>query len=561
MAVFAGQWGPDVFIDQRGNKAPGAVVTVLSEGGTPAVLWGDRDKTAPLANPLPQYQAIGEPGLDVNGNGTFFAEPGEYTLQVVNRGVTVFDGGITVMADPDEPLAAVSYGLLADRPAASAVDVGALYVATDGLEAVGRSQLAQSDGSAWRPVMAGVPAPLGLYQRTTPTPVYNAGTGATATFRALAVDPNHLGANGTGRVWVRSNGFTQIGYTDDDGATYVGKVASPGIPPQSAVQMLFTTSHVWLVTTAAATLGGQVWRAALPDANGNPGGATWVAAPWVKIWDGDGMALGPGGAAADSGEFSVMRNACLAVDGASGQAFLVEYSSAPIPGGPSLYYSANATAADGATVVWTKAHTWDRGKHCHAVKLINNRVWVSIGDLGYGTLGDPETEFVDVGLWVCSTLNGVGTPANWIHRSTYGLLAYLQVINFMPVTIGGQQVVVGESDTRDGYGPILFPDATGTRTMQLLPLHRLPAPYVATMRQLTLDPDTGNLYWCATGESGAIGPVDSLWVSPPPYVQPYLLEAVPLGTFTTMGDPVLSNGYYWCGVSRVRLEKFAGQEG
>lgn len=99
MTIYAGLWGPAPFIDRRGNDQAAAVVTVFQAGTlTKATLYASRDKVTPLANPLPSV-ALGAPGLDVVGNGSFYADPGTYDLLAVVAG-SPFRTSIVVDPDP-----------------------------------------------------------------------------------------------------------------------------------------------------------------------------------------------------------------------------------------------------------------------------------------------------------------------------------------------------------------------------------------------------------------------------------------------------------------------------
>lgn len=101
-ATFAGQYGPQPFLDMRGNALPGSVVTVYEVGTlTPVTLYTDRVRTAHLPNPLP-YVAQGQPGLDPQANATFYAEPGQYRVRAVMTSTVSFDDVISVPFDPEE---------------------------------------------------------------------------------------------------------------------------------------------------------------------------------------------------------------------------------------------------------------------------------------------------------------------------------------------------------------------------------------------------------------------------------------------------------------------------
>lgn len=117
----------------------------------------------------------------------------------------------------------------------------------------------------------------GLYARSRPTP--NNGN----PIRPLAKDPNQLGVNGTGRLWGIGSQFAQIGYTDDDGATFVVK-ASPLIAGASVQQIKFSNSYMWLLVADPTTSrSGTLWRIPIPDANGMPTGIGSGAAS--NVWN------------------------------------------------------------------------------------------------------------------------------------------------------------------------------------------------------------------------------------------------------------------------------------
>jgi hypothetical protein len=65
--------------------------------------------------------------------------------------------------------------------------------------------------------------------------------------------------------------------------------------------------------------------------------------------------------------------------------------------------------------------------------------------------------------------------------------------------------------------------------------------------------------WVTTGENGSVGPLDSVWIAKPPFAEPQLLEAVPLNTFETLGDPVENGQYVFFGTYRIRKVKFFPQ--
>lgn len=101
MSEFAGRWA-DYFVTASGTPIPVPEVLVSTEGGGLAALWVDRDRTAPLANPLPVGVPAGSPGVDARGNVILFADPDQYVVTVTVNGDVVYAGGIVVTGDPDE---------------------------------------------------------------------------------------------------------------------------------------------------------------------------------------------------------------------------------------------------------------------------------------------------------------------------------------------------------------------------------------------------------------------------------------------------------------------------
>lgn len=365
--------------------------------------------------------------------------------------------------------------------------------------------------------MAG-PVVQGLFQRTTPTPF-----SGTAAIVPYAVDPNVAG-----RVWAQEQLFAELGYTDDHGATYTAKApAIPGAGALPLLQVLFAGGYLWCLVGSQADQSGQLWRSPQPDSSGN-------GISWTKMFD----LAAPYGALV-AGDHATLRPQCLAVNGAN--VYLVEYSNAtPITGGPSLFYSSDS----GAT--WTKPKTWASGKHAHAVKVIGGVPWVMIGD------GGP---FADSGLWAATSagatvwsmvsLRGEANGGNTL----YGL-------NFQTITVGAQPQIVIEYDGALNYGPLIFPSQDRI-IRPLLPTFQMPAAYYGTMRCLTLTSE-GNLMWVQTSEAGALGTIESIWISKSPFTSAVLLDTfAPSSMF--FGDPIEDGNYVWFGTMRCRKEKFVGQ--
>jgi hypothetical protein len=349
------------------------------------------------------------------------------------------------------------------------------------------------------------------------------GNGSEA-MRPVAVDP----ANPS-RIWGIGAAHGQVGLSDDYGDTFVAKTSNPS--PYGIQGIYFSQTYAWLLTGGSGSIQGELWRSGLPDSNGN-------GLSWVKVTD---------LAALGGGVNSTFRNSCFAV--CEPYLYLLEYGNVQVTGGPSLYESSDF----GAT--WTKRKTWTNARHGHAVKVLAGVPWVSLGDIG--------ASWSDVGIW-CATS---ALATSWSRRTIFGDSSsgnYLDVINFFPMNVGDDSsdptaypMLMCESDGRQGHGPIVFPSQSPTASMALFPTCKLPLPTVGTMRQLTLTSE-GNLMWVSTGEGGAVGPVDSVWISAPPFSEAFLLEKVPLGTFSTLPDPVECGPYIFFGRYRITKESFVG---
>lgn len=353
-----------------------------------------------------------------------------------------------------------------------------------------------------------------LYERTQPTP------DGGYSIRPLAVDPNV-----SGRIWAVGTQFAQIGWSDDHGETFTAETASPASGIQ---QLLFGASYAWLLNATGSAGIGQLWRSPLPDSNGN-------GLSWTSVFDLDNP---PGGLT--TGDNASLRNSCVAVSGAN--VYLLEYSTATITGGPSLFYSSDSGAN------WSKPKTWTNGKHGHAVQVIGGVPWVMIGD----------STFTDLGLYNATT----AAATTWNRRSLYGEANdgnTLYGINFHPMTVQGQSVIVSEYDGNHNGGPLVFCTQSISKTKALLPTCTLPAAYAGTMRGLT-ETSEGNLMWVQTGENAAVGPLDSIWIARPPFTAPVLLESfTSANTLGTIGDPVEDGDYVWFGTYRCRKELFPDQ--
>lgn len=372
--------------------------------------------------------------------------------------------------------------------------------------------------------VVGPPSPgdvtQGLYARSAPTPA-----GAALGVVALAKDPNIAG-----RIWLQGLDFAQIGYSDTNGDTWNSKFLPPAGSSAGVQELSFAGGYAWILQGPLAAKSGSLWRSPLPDSAGNG----WA---WTKVLD---LAAPPAGIS--TGDKSTFRNACVAVNGTN--VYLVEYSVAQVTGGPSCYFSSDS----GAT--WTKVKTWANGKHCHAVKVIGGVPWVMIGDGG----------FTDLGLWNATTPGAT----LWAQRSLYGESSGGNTnygINFFPINVANLPMIVAEYDGNRNFGPLVFPSQAIGVAKALIPTCQIAPSYMGTMRQLTYTSE-GNLMWLHTGESGAVGPTDSVMIAKGPhFTQAVVLETAPANTTFggTLGNPVEAGDYIWFNKQRVRKEKFTGQ--
>lgn len=355
--------------------------------------------------------------------------------------------------------------------------------------------------------------------------------------RMLAKDPNVAG-----RVWGTDGSY--IGYRDNFGTgTFVQKIAHPSA--QSPVQITFTASWMFVLTSGFANKSGQLWRSPAPAADASGLSFSGVNG---KMQDLTGFALGIAGAATDGGDTSYYRYGCFATDGTNG--YLIEYG-ATITGGPSFYQCANVNVIDVAFALFSKRKTWSGGKHGHAVEVIGGVPWAAIGD------GGAAGTYADIGLWTATAANG----ATWNRRSLYGEISngnYNYPIDFLAMTIGGASVVVGEYDGYGPSGPLVFDSQDPTVTRPLRQLCALPYPYTGSMRSLTLT-NAGHLMWVTTGEGGAIGTYDTVWIAKAPFVNPIMLESIAStsAVFGTLGKGFTSGSgaseYAFFGSQQVRV--------
>lgn len=97
--AFAGQWGPEPVADRFGNAVYSATFRVLTTSGAEATVYTDRTKATTASQPL---------DVDGEGNATFYAAPGRYTIELSAGGsVTAFPVGVVPDAEDVHPKADV----------------------------------------------------------------------------------------------------------------------------------------------------------------------------------------------------------------------------------------------------------------------------------------------------------------------------------------------------------------------------------------------------------------------------------------------------------------------
>jgi hypothetical protein len=238
------------------------------------------------------------------------------------------------------------------------------------------------------------------------------------------------------------------------------------------------------------------------------------------------------------------------------------FGASAVIGGPKIYVSSNANGAAGS-ITFASGQQFAFAKHGHAVQIIGGVPWVSLGDMPYPPVQDGIQPTSHVGLWAATDVTG--TAWNLKMGSSFVSLSPYDMINFFPITVGGQTMIVGESDSALGPGPIFFPsqsNAAGTRNC-IPPVMPTDLPQVATMRCLTITPE-GNLMWLGTGENGAVGPVSTIMLAKPPFsaITPVVvLESTSTDNFGVpfLGNAITDGAYVWFGRMRITREKFYGQ--
>lgn len=246
------------------------------------------------------------------------------------------------------------------------------------------------------------------------------------------------------------------------------------------------------------------------------------------------------------------------VSGATFNSPSQSYGSGAVIGGPFFYVSSNANGVSGS-ITFSLAANWVYAKHGHAVRIIGGVPWVSLGDVFWPSVLDGVQPVTNVGVLVAT--DATGTAWTFKFNAAYGSAFAFDVINFYPITVGGQAMIVGESDSNYSPGPVFA--LVGGAKVQLIPFQPMVLPQVTTMRCLCVTPE-GNLMWMGTGEGGAVGPVATIMLAKAPFSQwqpPIVLETSTTDLFGSpaSGDAVIDGAYVWFGNLRIAREKFVGQ--
>ncbi len=105
MKTYAGQYGPEGIERPDGSHAILSPIAIKTLGGSPVTLYADRFRLEEVSNPVE---------TDELGNLQFFAEPGQYLMQIGE-----WSKVIMVPEDPSEP----DTGLTPEEREALAEDV------------------------------------------------------------------------------------------------------------------------------------------------------------------------------------------------------------------------------------------------------------------------------------------------------------------------------------------------------------------------------------------------------------------------------------------------------
>lgn len=196
------------------------------------------------------------------------------------------------------------------------------------------------------------------------------------------------------------------------------------------------------------------------------------------------------------------------------------------------------------TPTWSLSKQFDTARHTHSFLVdYSNRLWVSVGDAGYGA---------EIGIWRTTDITNNSSWQKWTSPTAPFSNHYPVDFLYFNPGVGCDDGLFMTSD-RPGYH-LLFTKAVGSPgafniSPQAFPSVSLPG---ETVRSLTLDPATRNLYYItAETEDPAV------YVSPAPYVKSYRLGPIADLPFRTKG--VITGNFFMIYDRRFTLAKFPWQ--
>lgn len=328
-----------------------------------------------------------------------------------------------------------------------------------------------------------------------------------------------LGKIGT-RLYGRNISTDQFAYSDDDGlnwtsaATTIASVIGVGV---SAVEIISYPTYMMMTT-----LNGKIYRANLND---------------FANWTEKSVSDAPAGTTGRVGTLA-------SVGGGTPRLFYTNYNAATDTPGVYVWRSGNG----GDT--WSKATIVADGRHGHAVAIdpvTTTTVYVIAGDSAPGR-----------GLYR-STDNGV----NWSQVNTdtrYGI-----DLRFAYSLTGAPNRIIMEGDGSAG-SPLMLSFLSALTTGVTDPLiYPDTAPpdgggsWSGSARAMCITSE-GNLVFATTGEGGAIGPREGLWIAKGPwFTTPVLLEEWAQGSQPSWAKTIESGNYLYNGNNRITKPRFAGQ--
>lgn len=335
-------------------------------------------------------------------------------------------------------------------------------------------------------------------------------------YSRTVTDYSVFGKIGT-RLYARNITNDKFAYSDDSGATWSDSsttIASVFGVGTTVVEIVGHTTFMF-----AVLLDGRLMRANLNAFS------TWT----------DKSAPAPTGTTGRVGVF---------VSDGSLRIYYGNYNAASDTPGAYVYRSGSS----GDT--WASGLSVATARHVHAVAVdpvTSTTVWATVGD------ASPER-----GLYK-STDQGV-TWAKVSSDTRYGI-----DIRFAYSMTGAPNRVIVEGDGSAGSPHMMsFLAALSSATHDAVVYPDTSPPdgdgSWAGSARASLVTSEGNLVWASTGEGGAIGPREGLWIAKGPwFTSPVLLEEWAQGSQPSWGRTYESGAYLFNGRNKITRPKFAGQ--